>query len=134
MEDNKKDRLPEGGDLPDIDFKKQEELSSTLQFKVADAINKAKQNKEGAAQSQKEAAVQEHFVIDVSTKSVDRVGSVDLLSGEKKREGAQPAARPARQSKAAPSRAVKAPPPPRSSSRQSSRAASSAGSSSSPIT
>ena len=131
MEDNKKDRLPEGGDLPDIDFKKQEELSSTLQFKVADAINKAKQNKEGAVQSQKEAAEQEHFVIDVSTKSVDRVGSVDLLSGEKKREGAQTAARPARQSKAAPSRAVKAPPPPRSSSRQSSRAEGSKGGSSS---
>ncbi len=42
MEDNKKET-----GIPDITFKKeQEDLSSTLQLKVVDAISKAKQNKE----------------------------------------------------------------------------------------
>ena len=87
MEDNKNSKSAPGG-LPDIAFNKQggEDLSSTLQFKVADAINKAKQNKEELLDSQRESANQEHFVIDVSTKHIDKVSKVDLLSGEKKSE------------------------------------------------
>ena len=37
MEDNKNEKVPQGSEMPDIHFKnKQEDISSTLQFKVAD--------------------------------------------------------------------------------------------------
>ncbi|MBO6141047.1 MAG: LCP family protein [Ruminococcus sp.] len=90
MQDNKNEKISKGNGIPDIDFKKkEEELSSTLQFKVADAISKAKQNKDDLLDSQRESAEQDHFVIDVSTKSVDKVDSVNLLNGSKKSSSEQ---------------------------------------------
>ena len=125
MEDNKNEKVPQGSEMPDIHFKnKQEDISSTLQFKVADAINKARQDKphklEEAAEN---IAAQEHFVIDVKNRDAEaksgtagseRVSSANLPDGKSKSAGA-----PARPQKPAPAqRAQKSPPPQRSAPRQ----------------
>ncbi|MCR5815544.1 MAG: LCP family protein [Ruminococcus sp.] len=80
MEDNKNKNGLDKDNLPDIDFRREEELSSTLQFKVADAIKNAKENKEELLENQRESAEQEHFVINVDGgKEKQRVKSTDLL-------------------------------------------------------
>ena len=90
MSDNKNNGTPGEKDLPDIDFRKKEELSSTLQFKVADAIKQAKENKDEILESQRESAEQEHFVINVKdSEPKKRVESVDLLGDAKQKEEGQ---------------------------------------------
>ena len=96
MDDNKNNSNRK--EMPDIDFAKKEELSSTLQFKVADAINKAKENKEELLENQRESAEQEHFVIKVSDKDEkdeQRIKTTDLLGGEKTSTGKEPQNKPA---------------------------------------
>ena len=92
MDENKNNK--NGKEMPDIDFKKHEELSSTLQFKVADAIKNAKENKEEMLESQRESAEQEHYVIKVDEKPKERVKSTDLL-GEDSTPKKAPAVKPA---------------------------------------
>ncbi|MBR6336588.1 MAG: hypothetical protein IKR76_02550, partial [Ruminococcus sp.] len=92
MDENKNNK--NGKEMPDIDFKKREELSSTLQFKVADAIKNAKENKEEMLESQRESAEQEHYVIKVDEKPKERVKSTDLL-GEDSTPKKAPAVKPA---------------------------------------
>ena len=90
MEDNKK----ENG-IPDISFKKSEDdISSTLQFKVVDAISKAKQNKDDKLIEQINTVNnEEHFVIDLAKKGEDKVQSTDLLSGSSKSASSPTAAK-----------------------------------------
>ncbi len=93
MEDNKKET-----GIPDITFKKeQEDLSSTLQLKVVDAISKAKQHKEDKLVEQiANVNKEEHFVIDLDNTSQqkkaepEKVKSVDLLNGGRKEPGNAP--------------------------------------------
>lgn len=93
MEDNK--NIKNGKEMPDIDFSKKEELSSTLQFKVADAIKNAKENKDELLESQRESAEQEHFVINVAEgEKKDKVKSVDLLGSAVDKEMSEGKQRP----------------------------------------